>query len=1400
MNIRRKTVQRLLILFAAFFVFFGTVAGFIYKSMLRQRADVAGIHAAALKAFDVKDYPAAVSLFHDYVSRTNAEHPDPEDLYKYGKARIEVPEKGNHQVPEAIDLLQRYLDLAPSDPHDAGHDLLKLYVRSHYNNQEARSLAARLLAKNPKDVEALRARAESYDIEHNAAEAAKVCANLNEVDPFNLFWQTRELQEMAAAQQSPEKIVSHAKQLLDAHPDDARFHALMGVAYGLANDKVNSIKSLETAARLPPADSDANVQIITMLDEVQKIDLSDEFLARALAKEADPRLERMSLQRLFERQRYAELEEKLKDLDLKSPKTLPALVGYRAMGLFELRRKPEADAIVNVLAQRQDDWSFAWAEALRARYADKALEPAALIKAYSDAANRDRANPVFRMFLGDARASVGETDAAIQEWRYAARMSATWPLPIYRISRTLSANGRFADALRAANSLRRRAPEMLPSQIAFVIAGWGVISNNPALVNGGDGEALLKTIEAIRSKVPAETDTLPTYVAILSRRGQRDKAIEVAKAALSTKPPLPESVFGQLSAVSNQEHLGLEQMIIDQAEKAHGVTPAVAYARIYAMYEEGKKDDGQKMIESFRQSHPNDPVWQITEARFRETVGDPDALKIWIAVADAHPKDVRVQYQALDSRSRYADQAFWQRTIDRVKALTGPDAQAWQIEQARYHLAGQASAQELDADIALLQKVVVASPELEEVHRLLAEAMLRTGKPDNATKAIAELTTAHDLQPDDFQASAELAPLLASRGMHDKALSLVDSVCKQAGLPLGRRLWAAGMYSDLGYTDAGIKILTSDATTQPSPDRDAILANLYSRAGRVAEATALYQKVLDDPTARVESLGAGANFFAASNQPDMVNKFIGRLQTLSMAPGTIEVIRAELDEMAGKPQDAVTALLLAAKAHPSVEQLWQELSGVYLRQGKLDQADTAAVTGLEAIPNAPGLMAMRSQIDRIRTVGVRDIYPLVRTLSHTPRHPAADAAMKLLADAKMHNDAPPQVLTNLRQLADKYSGYLPLQEVVIRRYLAASRFAEANEVAARTCEIAPYDLQSLQLLTTVQFAAKNWEGARSTALRWRQASGANTLDPDVNIALTYLAQPTPDPEAALKQLDPYMADKAPDAPKLAATPIYCRALMMAGRPDEAANRLLPLIDKSPRWIAAWLELATLAPKDVDTASQWLKRIQPKIALDSAPQVTALAGAWEQVGQKFDSSPAHETSRDLLKTVISQPDPPAAAWWEWAIVNQSLANLPEAERGWQEYMKLNPKDPQGFNNLAYVLLLEGDPAKLPKAAQLATDAIAAVSTVSTFYDTLGRIQFQSGKKDDAIKSFRLALERDPNDLDAMIGLADTLRFKPSGREEVRTLLSRINAMLDAGTTITPPIREQLDRVKTAMSSL
>jgi tetratricopeptide (TPR) repeat protein len=758
-----------------------------------------------------------------------------------------------------------------------------------------------------------------------------------------------------------------------------------------------------------------------------------------------------------------------------------------------------------------------------------------------------------------------------------------------------------------------------------------------------------------------------------------------------------------------------------------------------------------------------------------------------------------VQIRALSSPSRFADRAFWQRTIDRVRKLTGPDAQGWQIEQARYHILGNPSLQELEGDIQSLRKIVQASPELVDVHRLLAQAMLRTQKPEYVAQATAELTMAHDLQPDDFQSTAELTPLLASQGMIDKALILVDSVAATKSLPMDRQLWAARSYAELGKADAGIKLLTTDAPAQPDSNRDTILAQLYAHAGRTDEASSLYQRLLADPNATVEALGAGADFFANSRQSPLAAKFLERIKKLPMAPGTAELVQAHLDEVEGQFQPALQSLEQATKSNPKSRQAWLELSGFYLRFGKLDEAQKAAAQGLASVPGALDLSAMGQNIARIRSITARDIYPLVKVLSHTPQQPFAQQAIALLAVAKSRNDAPAQVLSDLSQLADQHPQFLPLQEVVVRRFLAASRFKEAAATASRSCEVAPYDIQSLQLLTTVEIAAKNWEGARVAGERWRKASGLETVDPDVNIALTYLEQPDADPQAALKQLASYMSDDAPAVARETALPAYCRALMASDRVDDAANLLFPLVAKSPKWAGVWFDLATLGAKDADTAINWLKRVEPSLASDAKLLRVAFVSAWEQVGQKFDSMRAHETAYAELKPIVANSPVPAAAWWQWAIVNQSLGILPEAQRGWEEYLKLNTGDAQGLNNLAYVLLLIGDPAQLPRARELVLQAITAYPNVSTFYDTLGRIESRAGKTTDAIKDFRLAVDKDPNDLDAMIGLADALQSQPAGRDEARALLGRINAIIDGGTPLTPPIRRQLDRVKSAITS-
>jgi len=205
-------------------------------------------------------------------------------------------------------------------------------------------------------------------------------------------------------------------------------------------------------------------------------------------------------------------------------------------------------------------------------------------------------------------------------------------------------------------------------------------------------------------------------------------------------------MFGQLADVSAREHLGLEQDIIERAEAVHGNTPGVGFPALTCCTKKGSQIEALQFVDLLRKSHPNDPIWQLNEAHFRDIVGDADALKTWIAICDAHPDDVRVQYRALSTPSRFADRQFWQRTIDRVKALTGPTPKPGRSNR-RDTISWHLVTQELETDISALQKIAQASPDSVDVHRLLAQTMVRTQKQEYIPKATAELTHAHDLQP-----------------------------------------------------------------------------------------------------------------------------------------------------------------------------------------------------------------------------------------------------------------------------------------------------------------------------------------------------------------------------------------------------------------------------------------------------------------------------------------------------------------------------------------------------------------------------------------------------------------------------------------------------------------------------
>ena len=103
------------------------------------------------------------------------------------------------------------------------------------------------------------------------------------------------------------------------------------------------------------------------------------------------------------------------------------------------------------------------------------------------------------------------------------------------------------------------------------------------------------------------------------------------------------------------------------------------------------------------------------------------------------------------------------------------------------------------------------------------------------------------------------------------------------------------MYADLGKVDQAIALLGAGpdgATSRPA--KSALLAQLYRRAGRTSDAAAEYQKVLADPASPVDSLAAGAEFYARLKQPDVAEQFLARIEKSSLAPGGVELTEPKI--------------------------------------------------------------------------------------------------------------------------------------------------------------------------------------------------------------------------------------------------------------------------------------------------------------------------------------------------------------------------------------------------------------------------------------------------------------------------------------------------------------------------
>jgi tetratricopeptide (TPR) repeat protein len=1150
---------------------------------------------------------------------------------------------------------------------------------------------------------------------------------------------------------------------------------------------------LQVAADRPAPDADFVLAFVGTLDLNNMYPQSLALLQKDAPALHDPALSAVLVQRLWEAGYFRDVVDSTAGLDPKHPGPDVSSLALRASALYELAGPHgpgagEAAAIVSALASRKADPSaVAWAAVLSAHYAAAPIEPRTLVNQYQAALAQDPDNAVTYLLTGDAYALLGENEAAASMWESASWHAPEWGLPYARIARLRLSQGRSEEALSRARAAVVRSPQSPDARATAVLAWHAVLKGTPHDgANAASWDRLLQEVQAIQTQWPRDAETLPLYVTLLAESGRRDQALGVLKDAASVTPPPAATTLLALDEVNKTERLGFAGDLVERISSSDANSIVLAMRHANDLFNAGEAAQGLALLKAAQKAAngDNDPKWRLAVASYLERSGDSGALAAWVDLGDKDPNDRLIQSAVLQSSTRFLDRDFWKRSIDRLHNLTGDNGQMWRLERCRWLLVGvesgaTAGSEQAEKDrseaVTILTELTRQFPNESEPHRMLGLAFERDQKLDRAAD---ELGIAIALQPADVESALDLFRVDQEWGKRSDAQAVLDRIARRPDLSAESRRLLALAYEQEGRPQRAIELLTAGAAdlpaTRPSTsmgdvaaaaDRNGILARLYARVGRYDQAEALYSSLLDLPSTTPRELADGAQFFASRGKLERASEFHTRLAGMNLPPGAMPDIIGRFQEQFGSAADALASFRQATNEAPASPRVWRELASFQLRHGRFSDAAAAVDQGLKAAGADTMLSALAQDIKLLRSCKTpADARLVMLALARDPSDAAAIELLKAMLASQERNETLAQKVVRLKAVSEHYPEFLPAQERLIAAYLDQRQYQSAADAAAAAVRANPYDPDAARLATGVFMAWGQMTRMLDAATTWRQRSGADTVDADLAIADALIALDRP--REAVDCLAPYFKggpSTLPAAPGGAAASLnlllyrgYAHALIAAGRPADAAALFQPLLATNADARQAWMSLAT-SQKSADAATAWLDQVAPLIA-DNASEPIALAEAWLAVGSAFHSNLALHKAHDLLAPAAARQDADSHVLALAAQVAQELGDYESAETLWRRLIQeasaqvvpsaADPVRAEICNNLAYVLMASGDASKLPEARQLAEQAVAASPDTSSFYDTLARIYSHQGKRDLAVKAFRTAREKDPNNVEAM----------------------------------------------------
>jgi tetratricopeptide (TPR) repeat protein len=1372
MNLRPKTIQRLLVLLAITCVI-GVVTGIVVTIQLRRFEEKQQqIRAAGMDAYNRRDYRAAADNLTKYLS----DRFDSDAVFALAVSETKLPRPDLGNLLEARGQFARYLQ-TNSNSLPAKHQLLEIYQKLHYTSETA-TLADDILQQDPNDVPALSARLGQLLRDMKYPLALPVAMRLNELAPDDLSAQETTYFLMSNLGKAPSELTDRADAALAAHPNDSRYEMLRAVAAYFSNDLPGAKKWLQRAAARAPADPQLTTMLVTDFDRMSMWSDSLDLLKRVDADPAAPvSVRAMLVQRLWEFHQNDAAMAQLKGLGTAADSQLiglHALVSFTESALSEAVKND-----VKILSSRADDMvAMGWATLITALANERAIDTSAApaLAQFVNAERNDPDNPDARFYLAMAYQRLGEGELALQCLGQTSQMQPEWPQPYIETAKILLDRGQAFDAIAPAQSACERDPSNRDAQALLAEAQYQQLGPGaqPSAV-----KAALDRIEQVLKSNPRDATLIADEVDLLARSDRKSEAVETALSAGSDAQPASAHLLRLLSVVDKQNHLQIADQLVDQLGRLKLSTPMEVSDAFEVAANARSTDLALKLMD--RLGRENTPAWRLAWLQACDSNGDPTQAGSWETFVDAHPDRLDVLHAALRSPGVLANRALADRTIDRLKAITGEPGIEWKLARARWLLAADEDKKtHANAAAELIAEVVKACPNYAQPRLIWADA-LATGGDFNG--AIACLQIAHQLEPQDPGISIRLATLMIHEGQMQPAGAQLDSIENNPHATKAQLVESAELYRQLGSNRRAIQLLTDPQfNTGDDAARDMLLARLLAEHGELQSASAIYDRWIAPGAATQHApaavVRAAAWFNASHGAVEPARKRLSDLTAAQISAFGKELLLGDFESRFGTISAAASHYGNAAKLASNQPDAWLHWAGAMLKARDFTSAAKLARQGLKLNPKNAGLLAMKDHANGLGTLklageGQSQIHPLIEALANDPTDEAATATLNALIDSQTAHEDAGALAERLRSLTEQYPKFIPLLDLLVPLDCHGGRYTQALAAVTRARQMAPAEIDPARQLYVITSTAGQWEKALSAASEWRGRSLEFPQSADIAIATAQIQLDRP--ANAIDQLSLDLSAPNPDpAQRDDMIALTAQALCMQNEPQRAWKLVHPLVIASAGWRQRWLQIVSTSVRDSVSVADCIEQTAAAVpaaattgaSLGTMPvanssasssansgvisEQLALGRAWFTAGVRLDDADLLHKAESIAQSLTDASTAPADAWLLLGSVQLQLQNLSDAETSLKKAQALSPDSLATKVELARVKLQQNQ--DLATAKKLASDAVAAEPANGDDHTLLGQIDQQMNDLDAALTEYDTALKLDPKNAQALISLA------------------------------------------------